>query len=169
MNCRIYMEAGRQCGKIGFASTQDRPVHKISWRHMAVAGILAAAPIKPGCAEGPIPKTVLLLLKGPAVGIDWAGEGAKPPPKAGAGGTAAGFDPNAPTICMHLAITSGSSCKECTRDAGGFGHTAERGKRLNVLALGKTLSFKGTMAAYCCVHDRPGQKGWLAGMGSAAP
>ena len=45
-----------------------------------------------------IPKAVLLPVKGPAVGMDWAGNGVKAPPKAGAGGTAGGLAPKAPTI-----------------------------------------------------------------------
>ena len=45
-----------------------------------------------------LPKLVLLLLKGPAVGMDWAGDGVKAPPNVGAGGTAAGFAPKAPTV-----------------------------------------------------------------------
>ena len=47
-----------------------------------------------------IPKPVLLPLKGPAVGMLCAGDGAKPFPKAGMGGIAAGFLPKAPTVCM---------------------------------------------------------------------
>ncbi len=48
-----------------------------------------------------LPKPVpVLLVKGPAVGMDWAGDGAKPLPKAGLGGIAAGLAPNAPTICI---------------------------------------------------------------------
>ena len=48
----------------------------------------------------PLPKPVLLPLEGPAVGMLCAGDGAKPFPKAGMGGIAAGFLPKAPTVCM---------------------------------------------------------------------
>ena len=51
-------------------------------------------------AVPPIPKPVLLPLEGPAVGMLCAGDGAKPFPKAGMGGIAAGFLPKAPTVCM---------------------------------------------------------------------
>ena len=48
------------------------------------------------------PKPVpVLLVKGPADGMDWAGDGAKPLLKAGVGGIAAGLAPNAPTICVR--------------------------------------------------------------------